>query len=384
MPDFFSTLCGRIRTLHGNPEGKVPLHAPIFAGNERQYVLDTLDSTFVSSVGGYVTRFEEQLHYITGARHAVACVNGTSALHVALHLAGVGPEDLVVTQALSFVATANAIAHNGAEPVFLDVDADTLGLSPRALNRFLKEECINTGGKLLHKPTKRRVAACVPMHTFGIPCRIEEIAACCAEAELPLVEDAAEALGSLYRGRHCGTYGQLGILSFNGNKICTTGGGGAILTDDAEFGRLAKHLTTTAKLPHSWEYRHDAVAWNYRMPNINAALGCAQLEQLDGLVAAKRRLAKGYSEIFAETSWRFIHEPEFSRSNYWLCAVLTNNRQERDILLSTFQTMGIMGRPLWEPLHSLPMYKHCPHGNLTVSEDAATRLVNLPSSPLPF
>lgn len=378
MYDFTPILNG-IRRINNAPEAFLPLHAPVFAGKEREYVLDTIDSTFVSSVGAYVTRFEEQLRAVTGAGYAIACANGTVALQVALCLAGVRRDDLVLTQALSFVATANAIAHAGGEPVFLDVEADSFGLSPESLRLFLEKECVTADGVCLHKATGRRIAACVPMHTFGLPCHIDEICALCAQWNIPVVEDAAEALGSLYKGRHCGTFGLLGTLSFNGNKIVTTGGGGAVLTNDEEIGLSAKHCTTTAKRPHRWEFYHDCAGWNYRLPNLNAALGCAQLERLDFFLQHKRALAEAYAELFAATPWSFVKEPKNTRSNYWLCAVLFADRAQRDAFLEASNDAGIMTRPAWEPLHTLPMYTHCLRGELDVTLNIADRLVNLPS-----
>lgn len=378
MTGFASLLAG-IRSLHRRPEGFLPLHAPIFDGNERAYVLDTIDSTFVSSVGAYVNRFERMLESATGARRAVACANGTAALQVALHLAGVRPGDVVLTQALSFVATANAVAHCGAEPVFLDVDRETLGLAPEAVRAFLETHCRRNGATCRLKEDGRRVAACVPMHTFGLPCRADSLRDLCDEWGIPLVEDAAEALGSRRGGRHCGTFGLLGTLSFNGNKIVTTGGGGAILTNDEELGARAKHLTTTGKQPHAWRFFHDDVAWNYRMPNLNAALGCAQLERLDAFVEEKRRIAEGYAALFAGTPWEFVREPPDTRSMYWLCAVLLRDRAERDAFLEASNAAGVMTRPVWEPLHTLPMYMHCHRDELTTTQWVADRLVNLPS-----
>lgn len=372
-------LLQQIRAINSTPTGKLDLHAPVFRGKERDYVLDAIQSSYVSSVGVYVNRFEEMLRNITGARHVVACVNGTSALQVALYLAGVRQGDLVLTQALSFVATANAISHCGAEPVFLDVDSDTLGLSPDAVSDFFHQQCEHVAGGYRHRHTGRRIAACVPMHTFGLPCRVAELVEVCGAWGIPTVEDAAEALGSQYGGRHCGTFGLLGTLSFNGNKIVTTGGGGAILTDDEALGRLAKHLTTTAKVAHQWEFRHDQVAWNYRMPNLNAALGCAQLEKLEEFVTEKRCRARAYMEIFAGTGVDFVHERQGSRSNYWLCAVRTENRRERDAFLEVSNAAGIVTRPPWEPLHTLPMYAHCMRDALTATRLQVNRLVNLPS-----
>lgn len=378
MSSFDAILHG-IREIHGVPDAMLPLHAPVFRGSERAYVMDTLNSTFVSSVGEYVTRLERMLEAYTGAAHAVVCVNGTAALQVALNLAGVRHGDLVITQALSFVATANAIRHVGADPVFLDVDKETLGISPESLADFLDRECRTNAEGCEHMASGKRISACVPMHTFGFSCHIEEICRLCAKWGIAVVEDAAEALGSLQNGRHCGTLGLLGTLSFNGNKIVTTGGGGAILTNADGLAQRAKHLTTTAKRPHRWEFRHDEVAWNYRMPNINAALGCAQLEQLDGFVAYKRQLALRYAELFKETPWTFLNEPSGCRSNYWLCSVLFRDKEERDAFLSASNDAGVMTRPVWELQNEQPAYTDCLTMDLPVARDLAARLVNIPS-----
>lgn len=376
-------MLSQIRKINRCPEGFLSLHAPIFQGKERDYVLDAIDSTFVSSVGAYVSRFEEMLAEITGSKQAVACVNGTAALQVALRMAGVRDGDLVLTQSLSFVATANAIAHSGAEPVFLDVESRSLGLCPRALTSFLESDCERAEYGVVHTASGKRISACVPMHTFGMPCRIDAIAGVCDDWGIALVEDAAEALGTLYHGRHCGTFGLLGVLSFNGNKIITTGGGGAVLSNEENLARRAKHVTTTAKLSHQWEFRHDERAWNFRMPNLNAAMGCAQLELLEDFVSQKRDLADDYAELFAGTPWEFVREPEHARANYWLCAVRLRSRKERDFFLRESNEAGIMTRPCWEPLHTLPVYANCPRGPLPETQRTADTLVNLPSGVRP-
>lgn len=375
----YEELISKIREIQNFSEDSVPLHAPVFRGNERKYVLDAIDSTFVSSVGQYVNRFEDMLAEITGAARAIACANGTCALEMALRLAGTGPGDVVITQPISFVATANAIAHIGAEPIFVDIDSDTLGLSPAALVNFLEEHAELRHGVSRLRETGQKIAACVPMHTFGLPARIDEILDVCEEWNINLVEDAAEALGSRFKGRHCGVFGKVGCLSFNGNKTVTTGGGGAILTNDPDLGNLAKHLTTTAKRPHPYLYFHDQVGWNYRLPNLNAALGCAQLEQLDDFLAVKRKRAAAYAGLFETLDWEFVSEMEGGRSNYWLCAVLTNSLDERNRFLEESNAAGLGCRPVWEPLHNLPMYKNSMRGPLTTSEDISARLVNLPS-----
>jgi aminotransferase in exopolysaccharide biosynthesis len=378
----FNTIISFIREVHGIKEGFIPLHAPVFSGREKNYILDCIDSTFVSSVGRYVDRFEKMMAEYTGAGHAIATVNGTAALHVALLLAGVKPQDEVITQAVSFVATVNAISYCGAEPVFLDSDRNTLGLSPEALAAFLgKNGEQRADGCTYNKSTGRKITACVPMHVFGHAVRIDRIQAICEEYNITLVEDAAESLGSSYRGRHTGTFGKLGIVSFNGNKIITTGGGGMILTDDDELGRLAKHLTTTAKVDHPWEYLHDRVGYNYRMPNINAALGCAQLEQLDSKLNRKRKLAETYSDFFHKNkNISFVTEPEGCRSNYWLNAILLESREERDEFLQISNADGVMTRPLWKLLPELPMFQHCQSDGLENARWLQERIVNIPSS----
>jgi perosamine synthetase len=369
-----------IRELYGHP-AFVPLHEPRFLGNEKAYVADAIDSTFVSSVGEYVNRFEAMLRDLTGISGAVATVNGTAALHAALVLAGVTRDDEVITQPVSFVATANAVAYCGARLVFLDVDRNTLGLSPDALTEFLST-CVDRrkNGAPYNRITGRRIGACVPMHTFGHPCEIDRIMALCDEYRIPLVEDAAESIGSTFRGRHTGTFGLCAALSFNGNKTLTCGGGGAILTNDAEFAKRAKHITTTAKVPHPYEYFHDAVAFNYRLPNLNAALACAQMEQLDTFLTAKRRLATMYAAFFERLNLPFVHEPPHARSNYWLNAVLLPNRVERDAFLEETNKNGVMTRPLWNLLNALPMFQSAQTDALANAQWLADRLVNIPSS----
>jgi perosamine synthetase len=378
-----SDIIARLRLALGTPVGPVVLHEPTFAGKEWDYVKDCLDSTFVSSVGEYVNRFEAMLAEITGARHAVAVVNGTAALQVALQLAGVGRDDEVLMPALTFVATANAAAHLGAVPHFVDSAEKTLGLCPASLAAHLEATAEPVAGGWRNRHTGRRLAAIVPMHTFGHPVELEPVLDLAGRYGLPVVEDAAESLGSLYQGRHTGTFGQMGILSFNGNKIVTTGGGGAILTDDPELARHAKHLTTTAKLPHRWAFSHDEVAYNFRLPNLNAALGCAQLERLPALVESKRQLAQRYMETFSGMEGaRVFHEPEGARSNYWLNVLLLgrNDSDLRDTILAATNDAGLMTRPAWTPLHRLPMYQGCPRADLPVAERLEQCLINLPSS----
>lgn len=358
----------------------IPLHAPVFAGQEKAYLAECIDSTYVSSVGSYVDAFEESVARFVGSSFAVAVVNGTQALQVALQLAGVEAGCEVITQALTFVATANAISYAGAEPVFIDVEGETLGMSPEALQSFLEKHGRIENNRLLNRHSGRPIAACLPMHTLGHPCRIDELAEICQEWQLPLVEDAAESLGSYCRGRHTGTFGRLGIFSFNGNKIVTTGGGGVIVTDDEELARRAKHLTTTAKLPHRWEFVHDEVGYNFRMPNLNAALGVAQMETLPLFLRSKRELAERYSQFFEQASGDFVTESPNGVSNFWLNALLLDNEQQRNQFLEATNEAGIMTRCLWRPMHLLDIYRHCQCDDLTVTEELYRRLVNLPSS----
>lgn len=361
----------------------IPLHAPVFKGSEQTYVANTITSTFVSSVGEYVNRFEQDMAAYTGTECAVATVNGTAALHVSLRLAGVEQGDLVITQALTFVATCNAIAYCGAEPLFIDVDESTLGLSPRALEEWLESYTArDSSGQCVERATGRRISACLPMHTFGHPADLAGLVRACEKWNIPIVEDAAESLGSFYHGRHTGTFGKLAAVSFNGNKIITTGGGGMILCDEAA-GKRAKHLTTTAKKPHLYEYVHDEVGYNYRLPNINAALGVAQLEQLPGFLAEKRALAEEYRHLLTGTEFKFVDEPEGCRSNFWLNAVLCPDQASRDRLLEVTNASNVMTRPVWQLMCDLPMYQHCTRGALGTSRSIAQRLVNLPSSVKP-
>lgn len=361
----------------------IPLHAPIFSGNERAYVAETIESTFVSSVGAFVDRFEREMATYTGSPRAVATMNGTAALHMALMLAGVSQGDLVITQSLTFVATCNAIRYCGAEPVFIDVDRHTLGLSPKALEAWLSlQASFDNNGVCRTRSDARIIRACLPMHTFGHPVDLDGLTEVCGRWNLALVEDAAESLGSYYKGRHTGTLGLLGTLSFNGNKIITTGGGGMILVNE-EMGVRAKHLTTTAKMPHPYEFAHDEVGYNYRLPNINAALGCAQLERIESFIDAKRLLANRYSEHLKGSSLKFITEPEGCRSNYWLNAVICEDRNERDALLKATNERQVMTRPIWTLMNRLPMYAQSRKGELSNAEWLEERVVNLPSSVLP-
>jgi perosamine synthetase len=369
-----------IKEIYGR-EGYISLQEPRFWGKEKQYVVDAIESTFVSSVGEYVNRFEQMICEISGARYCVATVNGTAALHMALMLAGVRPDDEVLTQAISFVATSNAISYCGARPVFIDADADTMGMSPEKLEAFLKENTLKANsGLCISKLSGKNVTACVPMHTFGHPCRIDEIVDICNRYNIAVVEDSAESLGSSYKGRHTGTFGKAGIYSLNGNKTVTCGGGGAIVTDDESFAIRAKHLTTTAKLPHPFEYVHDQVGYNYRLPNLNAALACAQLEQLNVFVKSKRRLAQKYDGFFKDLGITFFREPPDAYANYWLNAIILPNRDERDRFLGMTNGAGVMTRPIWRLTNKLPMYEGCISDGLGTSRWLEDRVVNIPSS----
>jgi len=358
----------------------IPLHEPKFVGNEKQYLNECIDSTFVSSVGKFVNEFEEKIANYTGAKYAIATSNGTSALHISLLLAGVENGDEVITQPLTFVATCNAISYCGADPIFVDVDRDTMGLSPVALQEFLDSNTTISNNKCLNNSTGKVIKACVPMHTFGNPCRVDEIKAICDEYNICLIEDAAESLGSLYKGKHTGTYGEMAVMSFNGNKIITAGGGGCIVTGNEALAKQAKHLTTTAKVPHKWAFNHDQVGYNYRMPNLNAALLVAQLEQLDSFLNSKRMLAIQYKEFFANKGIGFVTGIEGAKSNYWLNVLMLDNLEQRDLFLEVTNAAGVMTRPIWTLMSKLPMFKDCQKGNLSNAEWLEDRAVNIPSS----
>lgn len=364
-------------------EGNFPLHEPRFAGNEQRYVQECIVSTYVSSVGSYVDRFEKELAAYTGARRAVAVVNGTAALQVALQLAGVKANDEVIVPALTFIATANAVRYLDAVPHFADCEESALGLDPRALRDWLKSVAEPAGDAYRNRQTGRRIKALVPMHTFGHPCDLDGLLAVAHDYRLVVVEDAAESLGSLYQGQHTGTIGLLGTLSFNGNKIITTGGGGTILTNDESLADHAKHLTTTAKQPHLWDYVHDEVGYNFRMPNLNAAMGFAQLEQLPDFLASKRRLFERYKAAFVEIDVvRLIQEPSHCESNYWLQTLVLSDAVagQRDTILQVTNDAGLMTRPAWRLMHRLTPYKECPRAPLPIAESLERRIVNLPSS----
>ena len=375
----YETAINFIRSIYGS-EGVIPLHEPRFIGNEKKYLNDCIDSTFVSSTGKFVDEFEEKIAKYTGARYAVAASNGTSALHIALLLANVTRNDEVITQPLTFVATCNAISYCGADPVFIDVDKDTMGLSPSALQTFLEKNTTVTGQQCVNNNTGKIIKACVPMHAFGHPCRIDDIKDICDKYKILLIEDAAESLGSFYKDKHTGTFGQMGVISFNGNKIITAGGGGCVITDDEVLAKKAKHLTTTAKVPHKWEYAHDMIGYNYRMPNLNAALLVAQLENLESFLLEKRKLAKRYKQFFKDKEYTFVEELTASQSNYWLNAVILKDKEQRDLFLDETNSQGVMTRPIWKLMSKLSMFKNAQHEDLSNSDWLEQRVVNIPSS----
>ena len=358
----------------------IPLHEPNFSGKEKEYVLDTIESTFVSSVGPYVDKFEIMIAELSKTHKSVAVVNGTSALQVALRLSGVESGDEVLTQALTFIATINAIIYNGASPIFIDVDIDTMGLSPKAVESFLEEFGDLRDGVCYNKKTNKKIAACMPMHTFGFPVHLNELLRVCDKWKIPLVEDAAEAIGSEYYSKPIGGYGKLGVFSFNGNKIVTSGGGGAIVTNDVELGVKAKHLTTTAKIPHPYEYVHDMIGYNFRMPNLNAALACAQLEQLDLFIKSKRILAKQYDTFFKNKGINFRTELPHTRANYWLMCVELENKKERESFLKETNQNGVMTRPIWQLIFKSSLYSRFQKDEQNNAMYLEDRIVNIPSS----
>ncbi len=371
-----------IRETYGTDEF-IPLHAPTFTGNEKKYVNNTLDSTFVSSVGQYVNDFEMHIENYTGVAKAVATVNGTAALHTALYMSGVEQGDLVITQALTFVATCNALYHMGAQPIFVDISRISLGLCPKATEEYLTQHAqLNSDGHCIDVKTGNRIRAVMPMHTFGHPVELDELIAVCTRWNLVLIEDAAESLGSFYKGAHTGSLGEFAAISFNGNKIITSGGGGMVLCRDADVGIHTKHVTTTAKVPHPYEFYHDEAGFNYRMPNLNAALGCAQMEALPTFLEKKRVLAGRYEAFFADSDFRFAKEPEYAKSNYWLNAIICPDVDSRNLMLEKTNASGVMTRPIWKLMHRLPMFKDALRGDLRVSEWVEAHLINLPSSPV--
>ena len=376
----FKKVTDFIHDLYG-AQDFVPLAVPVFIGKEKKYLNECIDTTFVSSVGKFVDRFEEDVARYTGCKRAVVCVSGTNALHMSLLLAGVERDDEVLTQALTFIATCNALSYIGAHPVFIDVDRDTMGLSPVAVRKWLSKYAIIKNGECYNAHTGRRIKACVPMHTFGHPVHLDELVEVLKEYNIELVEDAAESIGSLYKGMHTVTFGKVGALSFNGNKTITTGGGGMMLFNDEELGAYAKHITTQAKIPHRWEFRHDHIGYNYRMPNINAALGCAQMEHIEEYVASKRETAKAYEEFFKDIpEIEFFVDTPDTRSNYWLNVVILKDKETQLNFLEYTNDNGVMTRPIWELMNRLPMFEKCENDGLKNTIWFADRVVNIPSS----
>ena len=363
-----------------NKKKFVPLHDPRFLGNEKKYLNECIDSTFVSTAGKFVNKLEEKITKYTGAKYAVATVNGTLALHISLILAEVDKDSEVITQPLTFVATCNAISYCNAKPIFVDVDRDTMSLSPFALQSFLEKNTIIKNNKCINKKTKKIIKACVPMHSYGHPCRIDEIKKILKKYHIFLIEDAAESLGSFYKNKHTGTFGKLGVISFNGNKIVTAGGGGCIITNNKTLAKKAKHLTTTAKVSHKWDFNHDMIGYNYRMPNLNAALLVAQLEKLDDFIINKRNLANEYDHFFKKFDFNFVKEPKNCKSNYWLNSIIFKNKTQRDRFLYETNYNGVMTRPIWILMNKLPMFKNTQCGNLKNSKWLFDRVVNIPSS----
>jgi perosamine synthetase len=361
-------------------EDFIPLHRPVFEGNEREYLVKCIDSNFVSSVGAQVTEFENRIATFTGSKYAIATVNGTAALHIAIELAGVEPGDEVISQALTFIATCNAISYAGAKPLFIDVDIDTMGLSPVALKCFLEENAEKRTSGTFNKTSGKKISACVPMHTFGFPCRIAEIAEICADWNIALIEDAAESLGSYAGGCHTGTFASISTLSFNGNKVITTGGGGMIITNDPELAKRAKHITTTAKIPHPFEFVHDEIGYNYRMPNLNAALGCAQMERLKEFLTIKAKLADQWDAFFYNIAVNFVKPIKGNNANHWLNAIILDSKSDRDKFLKFTNDNNVMTRPIWKLMSELEMFKDCQTDGLKNSLWLADRVVNIPSS----
>ncbi len=357
----------------------LPLHEPVFFGNEKKYLNECIDSTFVSSVGKFVDQFEQMVADYTGAKYAIATVNGTAALHIALKLVGTDEDSEVITQPLTFIATCNAISYCNAQPVFVDVDRDTMGLSPTSLKQFLSDETIQKEDGCYNKTSGKKITAVVPMHTFGHPCRIDEIALICEEYNIALVEDAAESLGSFYKNRHTGTFGKIAAFSFNGNKTITTGGGGMLITNDEALAKHAKHLTTTAKVPHPYEYIHDEIGYNYRLPNLNAALGCAQMETLEAILKNKRDLTGEYKDFFEYNNIAFVQESKEAQANYWLQAVLLEDKEQRDLFLKETNEACVMTRPIWALMNNLEMFKRCQSTDLSNALWLEERVVNIPS-----
>ncbi|WP_342581023.1 LegC family aminotransferase [Ureibacillus sp. FSL W7-1570] len=381
MNEQWIQFANEIKKMYG--KDVVPLHEPTFDEKEIEYVTECIKTGWVSSVGSYVTRFEEELAKFVGAKRAVAVVNGTAALHIALKIVGVEENDEVLMPSLTFVATANAASYLGAIPHFVDVSYETLGMDPIKLNKHLEEIGVLRNGKLYNKQTGRRIAAVVPMHTFGHPVDLDGLLEVCDKFNLVLVEDAAESLGSYYKGKHTGTFGKVAAFSFNGNKIVTTGGGGAIVTNDDALADYAKHLTTTAKIPHRWEYVHDEIGYNYRMPNINAALGCAQLEKIKVFLRKKKLLTEKYEQLICNLEGvQLFKQPLNSESNYWLQTLILEDSLNRNKVLSFLNDNGVMSRPIWQPLHELKMYKNNPMMEMNTTMQLKQKIVNIPSAPI--
>lgn len=376
----FKNVIDKIRELFHEPKEFIPLHIPHFSGNEKKYVSECIDSTFVSSIGQFVNDFEKSIADVTGAKRCVVCVNGTNAIHLAMIASGVNEGDEVITQPLTFIATVNAISYAQAVPVFVDVDRDTMAMSPESLKYFLQENTEIKNGDCINKLSGRKISVCLPMHTFGHAARIEEIKEICDDHNIILIEDAAEAIGSTYKGKHLGTYGLLGTFSFNGNKTITTGGGGAIITDDEKLADKLKHLSTQAKIPHKWRYEHDYIGYNYRMPNINAALGLAQIENLGYILKQKRQLARNYKNFFTSIGIETFEERDNENCNYWLNAVILRDQEQQQLFLTELNEAGVMCRPIWELMTEMVMFKNCQKTNLDNATWLSQRVVNIPSS----
>ena len=375
----FNEFIDFVKEVYGTKKN-IPLHEPKFIGNEKKYLNQCIDTTYVSSVGKFVDQFEEKIAKYTGAKYAIATTNGTSAIHISLILAGVEEDNEVITQPLNFVASCNAISYCNAEPIFIDVDRDTMGLSPSALKSFLDKNTTVKNKQCINNKTNKIIKACLPMHSYGHPCRIDEIKKICDEYYIFLIEDAAESVGSFYKNKHTGTFGELGAMSFNGNKIVTAGGGGCIITNNEVLAKKAKHLTTTAKVSHKWDFNHNMVGYNYRMPNLNAALLVAQLEKLNDFITNKRNLANKYEAFFKDTDYNFFKEPKNSKSNYWLNSIILKDKHQRDKFLEETNSNGVMTRPIWILMNKLPMFKDAQCADLKNSEWLDERVVNIPSS----
>jgi len=375
----FDDVVDFVRSIYGK-EGVIPLHEPLFIGNEKKYLNECIDSTFVSSIGQFVNIFEEKISHYTGAKYTISTVNGTAALHIALKLLGTDENSEVITQPLTFIAICNAISYCNAKPIFVDVDKDTMGLSPKSLETFLVTQTIQKNGSCYNKKTDKKITAVIAMHTFGFPCRVNDIKKICKQYNIKLIEDSAESLGSFINNQHTGTYGDMGIISFNGNKIITGGGGGCIITNDENLAKIAKHITTTAKVPHKWEFAHDMVGYNYRMPNINAALLVAQLENLEKFLKNKRELAMAYKDFFTDKAYYFVEERINTCSNYWLNTIILKDITQRNLFLDETNAKGVMTRPIWVLMNELSIYQSSQCAELINAEWLAKRVVNLPSS----